>query len=254
MYRGRRLRGRGAPSVLYLKLTHVFSDRIARMTIILGIDTATHGCSAALVDGEGRCLGVRAAEMARGQSEALAPMMQAVLNKAGIDFSVLAAVAVTRGPGAFTGLRIGLAAARASALAAGIPCLGITTFDVLMRQAKPFVPNGAATLIAIETKREDVYVQVFDQNGEALRDAAAMSPDAVPAWLGALEHVCLAGDAAPRLAAVMGVCVDAPLLAATVLPNAESVAALGFDVLDVPETASPDPIYLRAPDVTMPGT
>ena len=224
------------------------------MTVILGIDTATYGCSVALVDGNGRCLGVRAAEMACGQSEALAPMMQAVLDEAGIDFSAIAAVAVTLGPGAFTGIRIGLAAARAYALVAGIPCLGITTFDVLMHQAKPFVPNGAATLIAIETKREDVYVQVFDQNGEALRDAAAMLPDAVPAWLGALDHVCLAGDAAPRLAAVMRMRVDAPLLAATILPNAESVAALGFDVLDAPETALPDPIYLRTPDVTMPGT
>lgn len=92
------------------------------MTVILGIDTATHGCSVALVDDHGRCLGARAAEMARGQSEALAPMMQAVLDEAGIDFSTVAAVAVTRGPGAFTGLRIGLAAARASALAAAIPC------------------------------------------------------------------------------------------------------------------------------------
>jgi len=222
------------------------------MTVILGIDTATHGCSVALVDDHGRCLGARAAEMARGQSEALAPMMQAVLDEAGIDFSTVAAVAVTRGPGAFTGLRIGLAAARASALAAAIPCLGITTFDVLMRQAKPFVPNGAATLIAIETKREDVYVQVFDQNGQVLRDAAAMLPNSVPAWLGALDQVCLAGDAAPRLAAPMCMHVDAKLLAATTLPNAESVAALGFHVLGAPETALPDPIYLRAPDVTMP--
>ncbi len=223
------------------------------MTVILGIDTATHGCSAALVDVDGRCLAARAAEMARGQSEALAPMMSAVLQEAGIKLTTVAAVAVTRGPGAFTGLRIGLAAARAAALAADVPCLGISTFDVLMRQAAPFVPAGATTLVAIETKREDIYVRLFDGKGMAVGAAEALPPDAVQTWLGPYDHPCLVGDAAPRLAAALGVSVDDEMLAATALPDAKTVAALGFDVLSAPDTAPPDPIYLRAPDVTMPG-
>ena len=94
------------------------------------MDTSTVGCSAALWR-DGGIVAAHAAEMARGQSVALVPMIQDVMLEAHQAFEELDAVAVTVGPGAFTGLRIGLAAARGMALALGVPCLGVTTLETV---------------------------------------------------------------------------------------------------------------------------
>ncbi len=104
---------------------------------ILALDTATSACSAALWH-DGRVCARRLVRMERGQSEALMPMVLDVLAEAGCGFSQLDLLAVTVGPGAFTGLRIGLAAARGMALASGIPCLGVTTLEAVAHG----VPEG----------------------------------------------------------------------------------------------------------------
>ncbi|MCB2100253.1 MAG: tRNA (adenosine(37)-N6)-threonylcarbamoyltransferase complex dimerization subunit type 1 TsaB, partial [Rhodobacterales bacterium] len=101
-----------------------------RSATLLALDSATGACSAAVRAG-GALVAHRFQAMARGQAEALMPMAAEVLAEAGLTATDLDGVAVTRGPGAFTGLRIGLSAARGLALAAGVPCLGVTTFQAL---------------------------------------------------------------------------------------------------------------------------
>ena len=97
---------------------------------LLAVDCATNACSAALWldDGAGPH---RYRAMRRGHAETLMPMVRAVMDEAGLAFSDLDAIAVTTGPGAFTGIRIGLAAARGFALAANLPLIGVTTLEAV---------------------------------------------------------------------------------------------------------------------------
>ncbi|HEX7968463.1 MAG TPA: tRNA (adenosine(37)-N6)-threonylcarbamoyltransferase complex dimerization subunit type 1 TsaB, partial [Stellaceae bacterium] len=92
---------------------------------VLAFDSAGNGCSAAVLR-DGQIAAHRFALMERGQAEALMPMIAAVLEEAAMPVEALDLIAVTVGPGAFTGLRIGLAAAQGLALASGVPALGIT--------------------------------------------------------------------------------------------------------------------------------
>lgn len=226
------------------------------MTMILGMDTATVGCSVALIRDE-TCLASRAERMLRGQSEALAPMIDAVMRDAGVGFDAIDAVAVTRGPGAFTGLRIGLAAARATALALGRPCLGIGTFDVLAAQALEVIghrPEGApaaeAMLIAIDSKRDDLFICLFDMLGRPLAPPASMPPAEIQSRLGGYSTLAVAGDAAVRASTYISSDVRLSIIAEVEIPDAAVVASLGFGYLQAPETAPASPLYLRAPDVS----
>src|SRR6478609_5780043 len=95
---------------------------------ILAIDTALEACSAAVLDTEaGRTIAGESIDMARGHAEALMPLIARVMSDAQIDFSELGRIAVTVGPGSFTGMRVGIAAARGLALAAGRPAVGLST-------------------------------------------------------------------------------------------------------------------------------
>lgn len=218
---------------------------------LLALDTATAACSVAVwVDGTVRAHRLR--PMTRGQSEALMPMVVAALAEAGLAFADLDAVAATVGPGAFTGLRIGLAAARAMALAAGLPCLGVTTLEAVAANVPEAERHGAAVLVALDAKRADVYAQVFSASLEPLSEPAAVLP-ADLAGLLAGGPVIVAGDAAARAAeALAGAGIEARVSAAPGLPDAARVAAIAAHRRAAGQPAlAPEPLYLRAPDVTL---
>lgn len=98
--------------------------------LVLAIDTALSACSVAITCGE-VTRGSRVELMARGQAERLAPLVDVIMSEANARFADLDRIAVTRGPGAFTGVRIGLAFARGLALALDKPCVGLSTLEVL---------------------------------------------------------------------------------------------------------------------------
>lgn len=222
------------------------------MTLILGIDTATSGCAAALVR-DGICLAEGSARMARGQSEALMPMVDNVIREAGIDLSEIDGIAVTRGPGAFTGLRIGLAAARALALTLDIPCLGIGTFDALAAQAIAKLAPGTidALLIVIESKRAELFAAVYDPDGAMVGKPTAVLPDDMPAMLGAWHRIAIAGDAAEKAEAILQTRFATKLIAGVDVADAKIVAGLAERHMGNPAAAPASPLYLRAPDVTI---
>ncbi|MHA1598030.1 MAG: tRNA (adenosine(37)-N6)-threonylcarbamoyltransferase complex dimerization subunit type 1 TsaB, partial [Alphaproteobacteria bacterium] len=124
---------------------------------VLAIDTATSSCSVAMW-GDGDILARRAESMPRGQSEALMGMIADVLSEAELDMSAIDLLAVTIGPGAFTGIRIGLAAARGLALASGLPLLGVTTTEAIAAAIKG---NNIPLLVALDSKRADIFIEVF---------------------------------------------------------------------------------------------
>lgn len=224
------------------------------MTCILGIDTATSGCSVALWR-DGECLAHRAGRMPRGQSEALAPMIEAVRNEADVDFSSLDAVAVTRGPGAFTGLRIGLSAARALALALDKPCIGISTFDALLADALLIdkVQNSDLLIIAIESKRDDIFLAIYAPDGREVAAPCAAEPDSIIGTIHPNQRVVVVGDAADRMTVPLQNYGDVHIESAIDLPDARTVARLAAQGLLSGDVAPATPLYMRPPDVTLPG-
>jgi tRNA threonylcarbamoyladenosine biosynthesis protein TsaB len=115
---------------------------------VLAIDTALEACSVAVLDTEGRARS-RSLPMARGHAEALLPLVATVMSDARTEFDELDRIAVTVGPGSFTGLRVGVAAARGIGLAAGKPVVGLTTLAAI---AVPFIDadDARALLVVID--------------------------------------------------------------------------------------------------------
>src|ERR1700733_5270552 len=136
--------------------------------LILAIDTALDACSAGILDTDaGKLIAHESLPMKRGHAEALMPLIARVMKASGIPFAALDRIAVTTGPGSFTGLRVGLSAARGIALAAGKPAVGVTT---LTAYAAPVVSeNGEQPVIsAIDARHDHVYFQVVSGNGSSL--------------------------------------------------------------------------------------
>jgi tRNA threonylcarbamoyladenosine biosynthesis protein TsaB len=213
--------------------------------IVLGLDAASTACSAALLI-DGRVAAERFAAMERGQAEALVPMIAEVLAGAGLAVSGLSAVAVTVGPGAFTGVRIGLAAARGLAIAAGLPCVGVTTFEAVAEPARSAVAEGATLVAAIESKREEIFLQAFDRAGISVGEAFAATPEDAAARLPA-GTLIVAGDAAERL--VAGLRRPASISEESGPPRAAWVARVAARRIHAGDVGGlPRPFYLRPPD------
>ena len=216
---------------------------------ILALDSALSACSVAVL-ANGVVRAVRRQAMARGQAEALLPMVRAALDEAGLGFADLDRLAVTIGPGSFTGLRIGLAAARGLALATGLPLTGITTLEALAAAADPAARQGRGTVVLIDSRRGDVFMQIFGADAVPLSEPAAADPAALDALLPA-GPLLLAGDAAPAALDVLARAGrDVALAADSALPDPVAVARLAAErpLPEGPVTA----LYLRAPDVTLP--
>jgi tRNA threonylcarbamoyladenosine biosynthesis protein TsaB len=212
---------------------------------LLAIDTALSACAAAVFDTEQRkVLASESLKMARGHAEALMPLIARVMDQAGLDFPDLDRIAVTLGPGSFTGLRVGISAARGIALAAGKPAVGIPT---LSAYAAPQIANdeGAAIVAAIDARHGNVYLQVFASSGRTIVGPTVSTiADAVRA---APSPVRVVGSAAALIAAAWPEGEAQPLAVdAQDAPSIVWVARLGAAA---PKTdVAPTPLYLRAPD------
>lgn len=214
---------------------------------ILALDTALGGCCAALVAGERAA--VRCEAMPRGQAEHLVPFAQEVMEELGLDYAALDAVLCTVGPGAFTGLRIGMSAARAFGLSLDIPVIGVTTLQALSMN---YVAEHAKACSAIlETKRIDFYFQCFDSAGRAiLQPQAVMGNDLVKALP---EDGVLIGDGVERFIkenSAIGRDVNHGYGLIDMVMVARRLQAVGLEA-DV-FFADPEPVYLRDADVSQP--
>src|SRR5665213_3605637 len=167
---------------------------------VLAIDTALEACSAAVLDTErGEIIAHESLPMVRGHAEALIPLIARVMDMALIGFSALDRIAVTTGPGSFTGLRVGLSAARGIALAANKPAVGVTT---LTAYAAPVVSESGEhpVISAIDARHGHVYFQVVSGDGSSLiRPRVGPIEEALGAARFGAPH--LVGNAARMLAA-----------------------------------------------------
>src|SRR5215475_8271992 len=140
---------------------------MAASETILALDSSGAACSTALWR-RGTVVARRYRAMERGHAEALMPMLVETMAEAGEALRALTAVAVTVGPGAFTGIRIGLAAARGIGLAAGIPVVGVTTFAAVAAAVSETERAGRRLLVVLDSKRGDVFVQEFAAEARAV--------------------------------------------------------------------------------------
>jgi tRNA threonylcarbamoyladenosine biosynthesis protein TsaB len=217
--------------------------------LILAIDTALDACAAAVLDtAQNKVIAQESQAMKRGHAEALMPLIARVMKESGVAFDALDRIAATTGPGSFTGLRVGLSAARGIALAAGKPVVGVTT---LAAYAAPAVSESDEhpILSAIDARHDHVYLQVVSGNGGALVPprVASIAEAIEAARFGALH---LVGNAAKILADRWP--AEAPLIKVDpqAAPDIAWVAWLGAAV--DPKVALARPLYLRAPDAKPP--
>jgi tRNA threonylcarbamoyladenosine biosynthesis protein TsaB len=213
---------------------------------VLAIDTALTACSAAVLDTvQGRVIAGESLPMARGHAEALVPLIARVMQRAELAFAAIDRVAVTTGPGSFTGLRVGISAARGIALSAGKPALCVST---LSAYAAPHLAEDTAirVIAVIDARHDHVYLQVFGPGGRVIV-APRLAPLAEAVRAAADAPSRIVGSAALTVADRMPRGAPAPLrIDARDAPDIDWVARMGAAL---PEgQAPPKPLYLRAPD------
>jgi len=211
--------------------------------MILALDTCLAASSVAILDGD-LVRAARSEPMTRGHQERIAVRAHEVAAEAGVKFADLTRIAVTVGPGSFTGLRVGLSFAKGLATALSIPCVGVNTLEALAASA------NATGLVAgvLDAKMGQVYLQVFD-GGKAL-----MAPDALEVGVAAARlaelwsggPATLVGSGAPLVAEGLP---DATMLT---LAYADPVAVARLAAARPAPSHSPRPLYLRAPYAVAP--
>lgn len=215
---------------------------VVLMTLLV-FDTSFGACSAALFAG-GRHVASRFERMERGHAERLVPMIGEVLADAHVTPADIKSIAVTRGPGTFTGARIAISAARALALATGGQLQGSTSLHLMALGARERLGDGLgsrALAIAVDARRGEVYFQMFSSTAEPTSDAMIVPPMMAAALLGGRPAV-VAGSGAALVAAEAAGSIEAML--PDLEPDARS-GALGFTGYS---SAALRPLYLRPPD------
>ncbi len=221
-------------------------DRFDRL---LAFDCSAGACSAA-VWRDGAVRSQVFVEMERGQAERLMPQIGDVMEGADLGFDELQAIATIVGPGSFTGLRIGLAAARGLALASGKKLLALDAFEAIIAGIPSDRAAGLPILVAVDSRRGPVFAQLFGPDRQKIGGPAQVERDALLAFVPD-GPVAIAGDGQAAFAALdparfMLLREHLRIRAAAV---AEAAALLGPDSLD---RLPLSPLYLRPPDVTQP--
>jgi tRNA threonylcarbamoyladenosine biosynthesis protein TsaB len=213
---------------------------------VLAIDTALAACSAAVLDtGNGGVIASESAVMERGHAEALMPLLERVVKASDLTFADFERIVVTTGPGSFTGLRVGIAAARGLGVATKIPVVGVTT---LSAYAAPYLAadDQSPVVVAIDARHSHVYLEVFGSGGRTLI-APRLAPLAEAIRAAAQAPARIVGSAAQAVADGLADTARQPIKVDTRrAPDIAWVARIGAAVSET--QAPPKPQYLRAPD------
>jgi tRNA threonylcarbamoyladenosine biosynthesis protein TsaB len=206
---------------------------------ILAFDCAGAQCAAAIV-ADGKTLAEKRIASDRGHAQLLMPLLVELVAEAGLRFGDIDRFAVTTGPGSFTGIRVALAAAHGLALGTGKPIVGVSVFAVIAAQASA-AAGFRRLLVAIDSRRAEIFMQRFDAAGAAQSEPAMLAPAAVAEWAGP-GPIMLAGDGAALLAPHL------PAAFVSDLPNSVDPAVLACLAATREAGQPPAPFYLRPPD------
>jgi tRNA threonylcarbamoyladenosine biosynthesis protein TsaB len=219
--------------------------------ILLALESAAAMCSVAVCDAAARVLGCRRGEPGPDQADRLVELVDTALRHAGLDYAAIGVIAVNRGPGSFTGVRAGVAAARGLALALARPVLAVNTLEVL---AAALGPRPAGTIIAaMDARRGQVYLQSFDHRLAPLGAPSAVVPEDLP-LADAAPPLYLVGSGAALVRAALP--DGRPIVTADVEADAVGVARRALARLAegdlAREGSTVQPLYLRPPDARLP--
>ena len=214
--------------------------------LILAIDTALDACSVVVFDAARDVVVAReSAPMARGHAEALMPMIARVMTAARLNFSAIDRFAVTTGPGSFTGMRVGIAAARGLGLASGKPVVGLSTLAAF---AAPYIAEDPTlpVLVAIDARHDHVYLEIFGTAGHTLVSPRVVSiAEALRLSAGGTPRIV--GTAANVLAAAWSPGGKQPVsVEPRMAPDIDWLARLGGAANVAGSPAKP--LYIRPPD------
>ncbi|TIS56037.1 tRNA (adenosine(37)-N6)-threonylcarbamoyltransferase complex dimerization subunit type 1 TsaB [Mesorhizobium sp.] len=209
---------------------------------LLAIDCVANLCAACVYDtAAGKELGRSVLDLGKGHAEHLMAVIYGALKAGATDYASLGAIAVSTGPGSFTGLRVGVSAARGLALALKIPAIGVTTLEALAAEATATFP-GRAVLAALDAGREEIHAALYDETSVLIYGPAVTTLSEAAAMAADISAV-IAGTAAMQIAASAGRAFDIGPTTATadIAVYARLAATKGAG-------EKPKPLYLRSAD------
>lgn len=228
---------------------------------VLAFDTCFGACSAAVLWHDSASQGAEATtmrelvvwryeEMSTGHAERLMPMIDEILRESGQRLGGLDAIAVTEGPGTFTGIRVGVAAARGLALATGLPIRATTSLQVMAHRAladlETATMSGRVLAVCIDARAGQVFVQMFTgESADPTTNAAVMPPSAAAELCGTTPLLCVGSGGQAVMKAALDAGRDAEARLPQLQPDARTLARLAPKL---PERKPLVPLYLRPPD------
>ncbi|WP_396156268.1 tRNA (adenosine(37)-N6)-threonylcarbamoyltransferase complex dimerization subunit type 1 TsaB [Flavobacterium macrobrachii] len=212
------------------------------MTYILNIETATKNCSVSLAKNGETILCKEIAEQGYSHAEKLHVFIEEIVNEANLNFSEIKAVAVSKGPGSYTGLRIGVSAAKGLCYALQIPLISIDTMQVLAKKA---VVDGLIVPM-IDARRMEVYSAIFDKNHNKIKDVEAeiLTENSYQDFD---QTIYFVGDCQEKCKTVL-VKDNFKFLPEIVFPSANEMSQLSFEKFqnnDFEDVAYFEPFYLK---------
>lgn len=206
--------------------------------IVLALDTSGGDCAACVYDSAtDTVLGKVSENIGKGHAERLMSIVDAALEAANLDLKAVERIAVTIGPGSFTGIRVGVSLARGFALSLGVEAVGVTTLEVLARDWQDRHGKKPVT-VAMDARRGEVYIQSFGADGSPLSNAALLPVEEAVA-LFARQGGEIAGSAASLLTGEDS----------TSEPDRFEITAVARLGATKPQGGPrPAPLYLRGPD------
>ncbi len=232
--------------------------------ITLAIDSTMNGCGVCVFDANEGVKAQKTREISRGQAEHLMPMIEGTLKEADKTYQDLNLIAVTHGPGAFTGMRIGIATAKALALALNIPAIGVCTLEAVATTAskKNDIPQNENLCVLLETKRKDFYI--YQRKNQKWSEKQTASFDEVTEALDSERHWNIVGDAFDRFNAEakrqgMNKKFEHLNITNMLMPSPQCIAEIGIENYEKMKKAGNErpkvtPVYLRPPDIGTPKT
>ncbi|MCO6389138.1 tRNA (adenosine(37)-N6)-threonylcarbamoyltransferase complex dimerization subunit type 1 TsaB [Aliihoeflea sp. 40Bstr573] len=210
--------------------------------IILAIDTSANLCAASVHDAAAGELGRCVRDLGKGHAEHLMAVIAETLAGAGLTYADLDRLGVSVGPGSFTGIRVGVSAARGLALALNIPAVGVTTLEALALEARR-VSAGRCVLVALDGGRGEIHTALYGPGGDERAPPAAIDLKTA-AEIAKRENAVLVGTAADKVNEAAGGSLDVAGRQATA--DIAAYASLGLASAD--SGTRPTPLYLRSAD------